>query len=101
MWFYSGCLAREDILKNVFCCSAKYIRLFGEVFCLFILSVAIGASGLETSAAPYVGHMGDNKETQTSHCLGVFQVPRSLGHLLSSFHLSVSLCLYHVMIRVF
>ena len=40
----------------------------------------------------HLGYMGDNNKTQESHCLGVSQIVKSVGHLPSSFCLSWFCC---------
>lgn len=60
----------------------------------------VGGSGLETSTAPCLGYVKVNEESQRFYCLGIYQVPSSLGHL-PSFHFSESFYAACVMFRVF
>lgn len=61
---------------------------------LEILSVPLGSSRLEASAAPQSSYMGDHKETQGTHCCVLPQVLKSPGSSLPSFYLSESSCAY-------
>lgn len=54
-----------------------------------LLSVTTGGSGMQASAVPCTGHVGDSKETEGTDPLVILEWPQSSLHLSASSYASL------------
>lgn len=91
-----GWLEQSKCRQSLFFLDRPLSQSFGQgeqTFLEAFFSCTAGSSGLEASAAPCLGHMGDKRETQGTHSHVISQVPRFLDCLPPCVHLSVFPCL--------
>ena len=70
-WVFNKCIQKNKVWGGGLCCWWFWVGNFCNT---------------------HLGYMGDNNKTQESHCLGVSQIVKSVGHLPSSFCLSWFCC---------